>query len=74
MKRNLSKDEEQAAFRRKNKKDPNPNRSGKAINVKTEEFTTLPLQIEIPDNIRDFNLGLMFRESLRYKQWNAIHL
>ena len=64
MKRNLSKDEEQAAFRRKNKKDPNPNRSGKAINVKTEEFTTLPLQIEIPNNIRDFNLGLMFRESL----------
>lgn len=64
MKRNLSKDEEQAAFRRKNAKDPNPNRSGKAINVKTEEFTTLPLQVEIPNNIRDFNLGLMFRESL----------
>ena len=37
MKRALSKDEEEAAFRRKNKKDPNPNRSGKAINVKTEE-------------------------------------
>ncbi len=54
MKRNLSKDEEQAAFRRKNKKDPNPNRSGKAINVKTEEFTTLPLQVEIPNNIRGF--------------------
>jgi uncharacterized membrane protein (UPF0127 family) len=64
MKRNLSKDEEQAAFRRKNAKDPNPNRSGKAINVKTEEFTALPLQIEIPTEIRDFNLGLMFRESL----------
>ena len=64
MKRNLSKDEEQAAFRRKNAKDPNPDRKGKAINVKTEEFTTLPLQIEIPNNIRDFNLGLMFRESL----------
>jgi len=64
MKRNLSKKEEDAAFRRKNAKDPNPNRSGKAINVKTEEFTTLPLQIEIPNNIRDFNLGLMFRESL----------
>ena len=64
MKRNLSKDEEQAAFRRKNAKDPNPNRKGKAINVKTEEFTTLPLQIEIPTEIRDFNLGLMFRESL----------
>ena len=64
MKRNLSKDEEQAAFRRKNAKDPNPDRKGKAINVKTEEFTTLPLQVEIPNNIRDFNLGLMFRESL----------
>jgi len=64
MKRNLSKDEEQAAFRRKNAKDPNPDRKGKAINVKTEEFTTLPLQIEIPTEIRDFNLGLMFRESL----------
>ena len=124
MKRNLSKDEEERAFRRKNAKDPNPDRKGKAINVKTEEtilekemrdkkgndkfdrykrmvrhkqdkygvstlkqrvmhggvdhnidnerkakgmkeeFTTLPLHVEIPTNIRDFNLGLMFRESL----------
>ena len=64
MKRNLSKKEEDAAFRRKNRQDPNPDRKGKAINVKTEEFTTLPLNIEIPNNIRDFNLGLMFRESL----------
>ena len=64
MKRNLSKGEEQSAFRRKNAKDPNPNRKGKAINVNTEEFTMLPLSIEIPNNIRDFNLGLMFRESL----------
>ena len=37
MKRNLDKDEEQAAFRRKQRQDPNPNRKGKAINVKTEE-------------------------------------
>ena len=37
MKRNLDKDEEQAAFRRKQKEDPNPDRKGKAINVKTEE-------------------------------------
>ena len=37
MKRNLNKDEEQAAFRRKNRQDPNPDRKGKAINVKTEE-------------------------------------
>ena len=28
------------------------------------EFITLPLNVEIPNNIRDFNLGLMFRESL----------
>ena len=64
MKRNLSKSEEDSAFRRKNRQDPNPDRKGKAINVKTEEFTTLPLQIEVPTEIRDFNLGLMFRESL----------
>ena len=37
MKRALSKDEEEAAFRRKNRKDPNPERRGKAINVATEE-------------------------------------
>ena len=37
MKRNLDKDEEEAAFRRKNRKDPNPDRKGKAINVNTEE-------------------------------------
>ena len=36
MKRSLSKDDEQRAFLRKNRQDPNPERSGKAINVKTE--------------------------------------
>lgn len=36
MKRNLNKKEEDAAFRRKNAKDGNPDRKGKAINVKTE--------------------------------------
>ena len=40
MKRNLNKKEEQKAFKRKNAKDPNPNRKGKAINVATEETTT----------------------------------
>ena len=30
MKRNLNKDEEEAAFRRKNRQDPNPDRRGKA--------------------------------------------
>ena len=37
MKRALSKDEEERAFRRKNSQDPNPDRRGKAINVATEE-------------------------------------
>ena len=37
MKRNLSKSEEESAFRRKNKKDKNPNRKGKPINVATEK-------------------------------------
>ena len=36
MKRNLNKKEEDSAFRRKNRQDPNPDRKGKAINVKTE--------------------------------------
>ena len=39
MKRNLNKKEEEKAFRRKNDKDPNPNRKGKAKNVATEETT-----------------------------------
>ena len=42
MKRNLNKDEEEAAFRRKNAKDPNPDRKGKAINVKTESYEIDP--------------------------------
>ena len=47
MKRNLNKDEEEAAFRRKQKEDPNPNRKGKAINVKTE--ATYPQDFKNPD-------------------------
>ena len=35
----------------------------KSVN-EVADFVTLPLNIEIPNNIRDFNLGLMFRESL----------
>ena len=37
MKRNLNKDEERAAFLRKQRQDPNPNRKGKAKNVATED-------------------------------------
>jgi cytochrome c2 len=38
MAANMSDEEEDAAARRKRKEDPNPNRSGQAKNVKTEEF------------------------------------
>ena len=47
MKRNLNKDEEEAAFRRKNAKDPNPNRKGKAINVKTEDLDLKKMSKEL---------------------------
>tara|TARA_B100001057_G_scaffold332681_1_gene333111 strand:- start:9215 stop:10492 length:1278 start_codon:yes stop_codon:yes gene_type:complete len=47
MKRNLNKDEEDSAFRRKNAKDPNPDRKGKAINVKTEELNLKKLSKEL---------------------------
>ena len=47
MKRNLNKDEEEAAFRRKNAKDPNPDRKGKAINVKTEDLDLQKMSKEL---------------------------
>ena len=73
----MSKSERESAQRRKRAADPNqPQKTGaaKPTYVSTDkpkkkmsestEFVTLPLQVEIPSNIRDFNLGLMFRESL----------
>ena len=73
----MSKSERESAQRRKRAADPNqPQKTGaaKPTYVSTDkpkkkmsestEFVTLPLEIEIPNNIRDFNLGLMFRESL----------
>ncbi len=57
MKRNLNKDEEEAAFRRKNAKDPNPNRKGKAINVKTEETINERGDFWHPDPDKDRKLG-----------------
>lgn len=41
MKRNLDDEEEQKAFERKNRQDPNPDRRGKAKNVATEEKQTI---------------------------------
>jgi hypothetical protein len=48
MKRNLDKGEEEAAFRRKQKEDPNPDRKGKAINVRTEdkELNTIAKELD----------------------------
>ena len=73
----MSKSERLSAQRRKRAADPGqPQKTGaaKPTYVSTDkpkkkmkestEFVTLPLNIEIPNNIRDFNLGLMFRESL----------
>ena len=73
----MSKSERESAQRRKRAADPGqPQKTGaaKPTYVSTDkpkkkmsestEFVTLPLQVEIPSNIRDFNLGLMFRESL----------
>ena len=74
----MSKSERESAQRRKRAADPGqPQKTGaaKPTYVSTDkpkmksvkestEFVTLPLNIEIPSNIRDFNLGLMFRESL----------
>ena len=47
MKRNLNKGEEEAAFRRKNAEDPNPNRKGKAKNVKTEDLDLKTMSKEL---------------------------
>ena len=76
----MSKSERESAQRRKRAADPGqPQKTGaaKPTYVSTDkpkskmksvkesvDFVTLPLNIEIPNNIRDFNLGLMFRESL----------
>ena len=62
MKRNLSKDEEERAFRRKNRKDPNPDRSGKAINVKTEE-TNLD-EVKKTGQIRVTDVGNTLKKSV----------
>nr|BDD45428.1 hypothetical protein 1 [Desulfobacteraceae bacterium] len=57
MKRNLNKDEEERAFRRKNRQDPNPDRKGKAINVKTEATINERGDFWHPDPDKDRKLG-----------------
>ena len=72
----MSKKERQSAARRKKRKDPNQQSktgAAKPTYVATdkpkkkkmkEEFISLPLELEIPQNNAEFRLGLMFRESL----------
>ena len=73
----MSKKERLSAARRKKKADPNQQKktgAAKPTYVSTdkpkkkkkmkEEFISLPLQLEVPQNDAEFRLGLMFRESL----------
>jgi len=73
----MSKKERESAHRRKRAADPNQQSktgAAKPTYVSTdkpkkkkkmkEEFVSLPLQLEIPQNDGEFKLGLMFRESL----------
>jgi len=60
MKRDLNKDEEETAFRRKNAEDPNPDRKGKAKNVATEEF-----HLEEGMSLKDFKAN---RRKLKRKE------
>ena len=71
----MSKKERDSSARRKRAADPGqPQKTGAAKptmvstdpkrKMKESKEFILPLNVEIPNNIRDFNLGLMFRESL----------
>ena len=75
----MSKKERESAHRRKRAADPNQQSktgAAKPTYVSTdkpkkkkkkkmkEEFVSLPLQLEVPQNEGEFRLGLMFRESL----------
>ena len=69
----MSKKERLSASRRKKKADPGQQSktgAAKPTYVSTdkkkmkEEFISLPLQLEVPQNDGEFKLGLMFRESL----------
>ena len=57
MKRALNSDEEERAFRRKNRQDPNPDRRGRAKNVATEETILERGDFWHPDPEKDRKLG-----------------
>ena len=73
----MSKKERESAHRRKRAADPNQHQKlvlqnqhmfstdkPKKKKKMKEEFTSLPLQLEVPQSDGEFKLGLMFRESL----------
>ena len=70
MKRNLNKKEEDAAFRRKNKQDPNPNRKGKAINVKTESTEVTMISIDEKAGTKD---ACYHKVKARYSVWPSAY-
>jgi hypothetical protein len=70
MKRNLNKGEEDAAFRRKNAKDPNPDRKGKAINVKTEDLDLKKMSKEL-DGASKMHKGQSERIKKHLKKMNV---
>ena len=70
MKRNLNKGEEEAAFRRKNAKDPNPDRKGKAINVKTEDLDLKKMSKEL-DGASKMHKGQSERIKKHLKKMNV---
>ena len=70
MKRNLNKKEEDAAFRRKNKKDPNPDRKGKAINVKTESTEVTMISLDEKSGTKD---ACYHKVKSRYSVWPSAY-
>ncbi|AIX27243.1 hypothetical protein Syn7803US123_92 [Synechococcus phage ACG-2014a] len=70
MKRNLNKGEEEAAFRRKNAEDPNPDRKGKAKNVKTEDLDLKKMSKEL-DGASKMHKGQSERIKKHLKKMNV---
>ena len=70
MKRNLNKKEEDSAFRRKNRQDPNPDRKGKAINVKTESTEVTMISIDEKAGTKD---ACYHKVKARYSVWPSAY-
>ena len=58
MAANLDDEEEEKAFKRKNRKDPNPDREGKAINVPTEGYRVISTSFKHGDGHPDDDITI----------------